>query len=104
MLQVNELFNIGPFECKVMQNSIDPNWYWIEWNGASYIKYLELIGSSTSHLSYYTLTNLKILDPSIVYKELSALNSPDFSDLENLTKYVELLRTHLISKQIKILK
>ena len=104
MLQVDELFNIGPFECRVRQNPEDPSLYWIGWNGGSYVKYLRLVGSTGSDLSFYTRLNLKTLDPTIVYKELSASDSPDFSDLDNLTKYVELLRTHLISKQIKILK
>lgn len=104
MLQVNELFNIGPFECKVRQNRENPSWYWIEWIGNSCIKYLKLIGSPTTNLSDYTRINLKMLNSSIVYQELCAPDSPDFSDLESLTKYVELLRTHLLSKQIKILK
>lgn len=104
MLQVDELFNIGPFECRVRQNSESPNWYWIGWNGDSYIKYLKLVGFTGYNLSDYTRWNLKMLDSSIVYKELAASDSPDFSDLESLTKYVELLRTHLLSKQIKILK
>jgi hypothetical protein len=104
MLQVDELFNIGPFECKVRQNSQNPCWYWIGWDGESYLMYLRLVGSEDDNLSHYTRFNLKTLDPTIIYKELVALDGPDFKDLDNLTKYVELLRTHLISKQIKILK
>lgn len=104
MLQVDELFNIGPFECRVRQNHEDPPLYWVEWNGESYMEYLKLVGSTYGDFSYYTHCNLKMLDPSIIYKKLSVLDSPDFADLENLTKYVELLRTYLLSKQIKILK
>ena len=99
MIQLGEIFTIGEHKCKVSHDKLDC--YWVVWlsddgrHEMSWDVRDDLFKAEFGYGSMYqVLEEAKEDSPlkSINYRDISHSDSPDFYNLEDLTKYVEELR------------
>jgi hypothetical protein len=99
MIRLEEIFTIGEHKCKVGHDEL--NCYWVVWLSddgryeMSWDVRDDLFKREFGYSSMYrVLEEAKENSPlkSINYRDISHSDSPDFYNLEDLTKYVEELR------------
>lgn len=99
MIQLNEIFLIGEHKCKVAQETDDYFWIvWLDTDGRHEMEWdlreklfkLEFGYSSMCNVIKEAVEGSPLR--SINYKDINHGDSPDFYNLEDLTKYVEELR------------
>lgn len=99
MIQLGEIFTIGEHKCKVSHDELDC--YWIIWlqdderHELEFLERLQFFKDEFGCDSMYRIINEARLDSplrSINYRDRSHSDSPNFYNLEDLTKFVEELR------------
>lgn len=111
MLQKNEIFFIGNQRCQVHVDYVGSKpFYYISWLKSTENFILsarerkEFLISEFGHFNFYYIINVtkrNALKNLVNYKNDRLEDSPDFYSLEDLTKFVEILRNIVFSNHIK---